>query len=309
MIFTGERADCSGVLSLRHRDSLRSTANRCVDRLEAAMSEKEDIAIMESLGFGNYPFDDGNHRHLVFDKGTGRAVIVMHELPGLSDAAVRFADRLVAEGFHVHLPLLFGDAKVSAPGSNFVRLRLCINKEFSCLRANVSAPICDWLRGLAREVGKSAKNERVGVIGMCLTGAFVIPMVLEAAVVVGVISQPSIPFSFRYRYLKSGKGPWMEEVNVSEADFEAAVQRAQRDNIPLMVQRFQDDRLCPPQRVAKIAERFGSQATVFHFASSAWNGDSPHALLTEEYDKESDDAKNPTRIALKQVIAFLKSNL
>lgn len=270
----------------------------------------EDLAnskAMAEAGFDSFSFEHGAYRHLVFEKGTGPAVVVMHELPGLSGPAVRFAERLVDAGFHVYLPLLFGHAMQDASLTSFARL--CISREFARLKVNVSAPVCDWLRGLVRKIGDESPDTKVGVIGMCLTGGFVIPMIMEPALGAGVISQPSVPFSFAYLYLGVGKGDWMYELNVAKAAIDSAVDATKRRDIRLIVQHFKDDRLCPPERVELIKNWFGPCATSYHYPKPSPQSKAPHALLTEEYDKAADDPANSTRVAFQQVVAFLRAQL
>lgn len=261
---------------------------------------------MESLGFVGFFYNDGNYEHLVYEKGQGPKVIVMHELPGLVEPVTNFANRLVDAGFHVYLPLLFGIPLERAPTKNLIKL--CVSKEFGRLKANVSAPVCDWLRALARRLGEQQAHPKIGVIGMCVTGAFVIPLVLETGVSAGVISQPAIPFSLTYLLTGVGKGPWMHRLNIAANDLAEAANRAARDNTRLIIQRFCDDRLCPHSRVDLIASSFGPNAQLYEYPAPASNSKSPHALLTEEYDKAVNDPNNPTRIALQRVIAFLKKN-
>jgi len=51
----------------------------------------------------------GRQRVDLHDKGHGPAVLLLHELPGLSRATLNLVDRLVADGYHVYYPRLFGD--------------------------------------------------------------------------------------------------------------------------------------------------------------------------------------------------------
>ena len=46
----------------------------------------------------------------VFCRGEGPGIIVMTEGPGIYDAVVEFADRLVDAGYRVYLPDLIGEA-------------------------------------------------------------------------------------------------------------------------------------------------------------------------------------------------------
>ncbi|MEX3694383.1 dienelactone hydrolase family protein [Paraburkholderia sp. BR14263] len=269
---------------------------------------------MQKLGFSSYNFTDGAFEHTVYVKGAGPVVIVMHELPGFNEYTVRFVDRLVEHGFGVHAPHLYGPMMWSASILNYARL--CISKEFGYLRTNRSAPVCDWLRALSRSLAQDNSIGRIGLIGMCLTGAFVIPVVIETGVHAGIISQPAIPISLRYVATSgsAGDGDWMREMNVSNADLESAAKRCARDGVAIMVQRFKNDVLSVHPRVERIVEVFGSNATLHEYDNSGTDPH-PHAILTYEYDAAGDDdpvnsqAPNSTRVALQRVVAFLHENL
>ena len=146
---------------------------------------------------------------------------------------------------------------------------------------------------------------------MCLTGAFVIPLIIDPGVVAAVVSQPAIPYSLSYRATGLGGGDWMRRLNISDEQLQAAQQVAARDNKSLLLQRFADDRLCPRERLDRLAEVFGAQAQRVEYPEPsalrrAFNP--PHALLTEEYDRAGPD--NPaTRNALHRVLAFLHRHL
>ena len=115
--------------------------------------------------------------HPVFFAGKGPAILLMHELPGLAQPCVDFAMRLIAADFEVFMPQLIGPLLRYEPWRNVARL--CISAEFARLRAGEAAPIADWLRDLARRISIERNQARIGAIGMCLTGAFVIPLLLE----------------------------------------------------------------------------------------------------------------------------------
>ena len=44
--------------------------------------------------------------HTTYTKGTGPGVIVVHEIPGITPKVLEFAERVVARGFSVVMPLL-----------------------------------------------------------------------------------------------------------------------------------------------------------------------------------------------------------
>ncbi|GGE05366.1 hypothetical protein GCM10011529_09700 [Polymorphobacter glacialis] len=69
----------------------------------------------------------------VYRRGTGPAVIVIHEVPGLHPLVVDFADRLVAAGMTVFMPSLFGTpGKPMSKGYAVqqIALNICVRREF-----------------------------------------------------------------------------------------------------------------------------------------------------------------------------------
>lgn len=263
---------------------------------------------MDMQGFEHFSFSDGYYTHTVYRKGLGTPVLVMHELPGLTGATLRFAERLISAGFQVYLPLLFG--RVEDKGSLLKGYFLCLTKEFGHLKAGRSAPISDWLRTLVRELGTTHGHERIGVIGMCVTGALVIPLILETNVGAAVASQPAIPFTFKYWLTGKGEGPWMGQLNISDADLDAASQAAAVRGTAVLIQRFSDDRLCPRARVMRLHESFPSTGVLYEYEPPADGRQTHHALLTDEYDAaRGAGADQSTRVALQRVLDFLHAHL
>lgn len=257
-------------------------------------------------GFSEFSFTAGEIAHAVFVTGDGPPVIVMHELPGLSPAAIRFGRRLAARGFTVYMPVLFGQ-----PGQDDWQASqrvLCVSREFANLQANVSGPIVDWLRALANEVSGRHQNANVGAIGMCLTGAFAIPLMLERCVVAPVAAQPGAPFSALFRAVGLGRGPWMSQLNISDQDLESAVSRAERDDVQLMAARFQKDRICPRERMDRLEGMFGARL-LRHELPGGSIFRPPHATLTTEFERAGDNPAEPTHTLFAAVVAFLDGRL
>ena len=264
---------------------------------------------MDALGYAERPFAHGGIEHPVYSKGSGRPVLLLHELPGLAQPCLNFAERLLAAGYAVHVPLLVGNVLERAPLTN--TRRLCISAEFARLQVGKSAPITEWLRALAADIVERQGGAKVGVIGMCLTGAFVIPLVLTPGVVAGVISQPAIPLNKFYLATGIQRGSeWRSQLNIHDDELRDAAACAKRDGKHLLIQRYVNDRLCPAQRVQRIAEAFGTAAKVHEYdePSLLRRVLNPHALLTEEYDKRPDEDA-ATRLALRRVLAFLDEHL
>src|SRR5215468_3463087 len=131
----------------------------------------------------------------VWVAGKGPAVIVMAEMPGISPHVARFARWVRDAGFTVYMPSLFGrDGAVPDADEGMVVLqRACMNAEFRAMAANVSSPVTQWLRALARLAHGECGGPGVGAIGMCFSGNFALTMMLEPAMLAPVLSQPSLP--------------------------------------------------------------------------------------------------------------------
>src|SRR5580692_9148292 len=131
----------------------------------------------------------------VYRAGSGPAVIVMSEIPGITPAVAGFARRLVDSGYTVFMPLLFGEPMRPLQRGYALRtiLKACISREFRVLAANQSSPIVDWLRALARRAHGECGGRGVGAIGMCFTGNFALAMMLNAPVLAPILAQPSMP--------------------------------------------------------------------------------------------------------------------
>ena len=157
---------------------------------------------MTAEALANFSLSDftaGRYTRPVYRMGSGPAVIVIHEMPGLHPLVARFGERIAAAGMTAVLPSLFGE-----PGreiSNGYAAReffkgACIRREFNAWSAGRSSPIVDWLRVLAREEHERCGGLGVGAVGMCFTGGFALAMMTEPAVRAPVLSQPSMPVPF-----------------------------------------------------------------------------------------------------------------
>src|SRR5262249_50865923 len=142
------------------------------------------------------PLDDFTARDIALDgvtkkvylAGTGPAVIVMTEMPGISPYVARFARWVRDAGFTVYMPSLFGrdGAFPTAEEAGAVFQRACMSAEFRAFAANESSPVTAWLRALARRAHQECGGRGVGAIGMCFTGNFALSMMLEESMLAPV---------------------------------------------------------------------------------------------------------------------------
>ncbi|MGA8258159.1 MAG: dienelactone hydrolase family protein [Nocardioides sp.] len=158
--------------------------------------------------------------HPTYRKGSGPGVIIIHEIPGMTPAVIAFGEEVVAAGFTVVMPSLFG--KPEAP-MNAVTIakslrQVCVSREFTKLALRQTTPIAGWLRSLARELHAELGGPGVGALGMCFTGGFALAMMVDDSVAAPVVCQPSVPFVV-------GKAR-ARDLNLSPADLETVKRRA-----------------------------------------------------------------------------------
>jgi dienelactone hydrolase len=244
---------------------------------------------------------------IVHVAGTGPAVIVMTEMPGISPHVARFSRWVRDAGFTVYMPSLFGrdGAVPAAEEGAIIMKRACVSAEFRALAANQTSPVTQWLRSLARQAHEECGGPGVGAIGMCFTGNFALTMMLEASVLAPVLSQPSLPLS-------DPAG-----LEISPEDLIAVRERLDRDDLTVMAYRFEGDRYCKAERFAAYAKALGDRFVPRVLPDSAANRDSlapffehvvasPHSVVTAHL---IDEAGQPTIAARDEILAFFTRRL
>jgi dienelactone hydrolase len=251
--------------------------------------------------YQGFPFTHGRWTREVFRRGTGPAVIIIHEIPGLHEGVVRFADHVAAAGMTVFLPSLFGKPgkPVSIPYAiGEMVAGICIRREFHVWAGTGSSPIVDWLRALARQAHGECGGNGVGAVGMCFTGGFALAMMTEPAVVAPVLSQPSQPIF--------GKDK-ASVIDASPAEIACARRRFAEEDLSLIGLRFKGDGFVPEARFDTLRREFGDRFEAIELADEdalQGTGMQPHSVLTLHLD---DRAGTPTKNAEDRVITFFKS--
>jgi dienelactone hydrolase len=253
-------------------------------------------------GFEAGTFCHGGREHEVYRAGTGPAVIVIHEMPGLHPGVTAFGQRLVDAGYRVYLPSLFGRPGIpfTAPAMAGSLLRACVSREFVML-ADRTSPVAGWLRALAARAHTECGGPGVGAVGMCFTGGFALAMAVEPAVLAPVLSQPGLPFPLTARH-RAGVG-------LDPGDLAAVRERARR-GLCVLGLRFSHDMGSPPERFQTLRRELGGGFEAIEIDSSPGNphgiGTRAHSVLTVEL---VDEPGHPARAALDRVMAFLDDRL
>ena len=261
------------------------------------------------------PLDDFTSRRIEMDglskivhvAGSGPAVIVMPETPGISPHLARFARWVRDAGFTAWMPSLFGrdGALPGVEESVATFKRTCVSAEFRKLAADEPSPITQWLRGLARLAHAECGGPGVGAIGMCFTGNFALSMMLEPAVLAPVLCQPSMPLEDAAA-LESGP-----------QELAAVGARLERDNLTVRDYRFAGDRFCTAQRFAAYAAALGDRFEGRVLPDAAANTQElppffehvikgAHSLVTVHL---IDEAGQPTLAARDEILAFFGQRL
>lgn len=230
---------------------------------------------------------DGRTRP-TWTRGTGPGVVVIHEIPGITPAVQRFAERVVDAGFTVTMPLLVGEAGREPSGrylaSSFAKV--CVSREFTSMATGSTSPVISWLRALAASLHASAGGPGVGAVGMCFSGGFALGMMVDGAVVAPVLSQPSLPFAVGRRR--------SADLNLGAADLDAVRRRAEA-GCQVLGLRYTGDKLVG-SRFDSLRELLGDRFVAVEFPSTSR---SDHSVLTEQ----------PQETGIQAVLEFLRSRL
>ena len=255
-------------------------------------------------GFASFRFaGNGAEERCVYYAGKGPAVLIMHELPGLSPPCIGLAEEIAAAGFTVYLPLLFG-----RPGQHLGMLPMfsvCVRREFHLFAAGRRSPITDWLRGLCAHVHTLQGGPGIGLVGMCLTGGLVFALCASPAVLAAVTCQPSLPIAL-FRGEKFRK-----DLGAAPADVDSARTRVLAHGIDILGFRYSSDYACPAERFDTARLKFGARFKPTTYPTpdrkhglSRWS----HSVLTETYRRDQPES-HPAQRARRAVVAYLRERL
>ena len=239
-------------------------------------------------GWDHSTFTHDGVTHATYRKGSGPVVVVVHEIPGITPKVLEFAERVVAQGFTVVMPLLVGEVGRKPSGSYIASSmrKICISREFTTMAMHKTSPIISWLRALARQMHSEVGGVGVGAVGMCFSGGFALGMMVDDIMVAPVLSQPSMPFA-----VGSNRSA---DLNLSPSDEARIVERAQA-GCQVLGLRFTGDKLVGT-RFDSLRELLGDAFVAVEFESTTKQD---HSVLTEQIQEEG----------VTRVLEFLKLKL
>ena len=253
--------------------------------------------------FTKESFEADGKRRDVFRIGSGPAVIVISEMPGLTPLVAQFGRRVAAAGCTAVLPVLFGDPG-RPPGVGYVFQSIgpaCVSREFSAFALKKTSPVTVWLRKLAAAEHERCGGPGVGAVGMCFTGGFALAMMVDDIMLAPVLSQPSLPFPLSKKF--------KADIGISDGDL-ARVKERTATGTCLLGLRFTNDPFCFEERFETLRRELGDAFIAVEIDSAPGNPHGhpkkAHSVLTEHL---IDEEGTPTRAALDQTLAFFREKL
>ena len=258
----------------------------------SAAKDSGDV-LMQRYGFIRYrPMGVG---HRIYKKGKGPAVLILHELPGLSLDDIGLACRVAESGFTAVVPVFFGK-----PGSDH-RIRNLLTQcfvpftPFHCWVPGITSRVANWLATLVPELYRECGGKGVGVIGMCLTGSLPLALLKVPAVKAAVLCQPTNPFLLKHH------------LDISRGDLQAAIDR---DDLTVLAVKFSGDGKSPHQRFQTLHEKLKGHFNELIINSGRESeplSGAQHSVLGGGYD--SGPTASATREAFNRVIRYLDQRL
>jgi dienelactone hydrolase len=258
--------------------------------------------------FDHGEFTYNGKTRTVYRLGSGPAVIVIAEMPGITPRVLDFARKVAGIGCTAVLPHLFGEpgrdpntsvgAGLAYMASSIVPT--CVSKEFTVLATGRTSPVVDWLRALARAEHDRCGGPGVGAVGMCFTGGYALAMATDDVILAPVLSQPSMPVGLTPNR--------RHNIDISPADLEVVKGRCAR-GLNVLGLRFKTDKLVPAERFEFLREQLGDAFVAVELEGADANPAAampPHSVLTEHL---IDEPGQPTRAALDQVLELFRTRL
>src|SRR3954454_9098033 len=214
--------------------------------------------VLEGFTTTSFTFD-GKTRD-VFRSGSGPAVMVIAEIPGITPKVIEFAKRVEALGCTIALPHLFGEPGRDPYKDGQARavpyvlrsiVPACVSHDFHAMATGKTSPVIEWLRALARSLHDKCGGPGVGVVGMCFTGGFALAMMADAPVLAPVLSQPSLPFGIGAKRKR--------DLGLSDDDLAKVKQKCAAEDLTVLGLRFTGDTFVPPERFVRLREERGDR--------------------------------------------------
>ena len=234
-------------------------------------------------------------------------VLLLHELTGLTPGTLAYAEEL-SKDFTVYVPLLFGEKGKFSPTSGLWAYWFRGVVDFFPggewgIPSHGSTPIVEWLRGVVQKVGERHAQQRLGIIGNCMTGPLPVALLDNPQVGAAVVAQPALPMSFWW-----STDADKQSLGLSIDDLQGA--RGSAANIYGL--RFETDCMSDPAKQHTLRKEFGERFLSGEIPADEYQRDgkptNAHSTLIGSW-KSQDEAGQSSRDARARVRSFLLTEL
>ncbi|GJL54300.1 MAG: hypothetical protein NPIRA02_14320 [Nitrospirales bacterium] len=228
--------------------------------------------------------------------------MLLHELPGLNAATIEWATSL-AHHYTVYVPLLFGSRNQDNAGLGL--LAYVFNGEWwERDELTGSRQITKWLQHVVKDIEQAHPEQKIGIIGMCLTGALPLALLDNDSVHAVALAQPTLPLP-----------DWTEEdtfdLGLSLDEWDSVLTRIDSDeDFYVYGVRFQYDGIANREKHIRMNEVFNrirpgsfyDREICFNEYKAAGLEKNAHSTLIREWKKED---RHPTDIRRREITSFL----
>lgn len=170
-------------------------------------------------------------------------VLLLHELPGLSGKTLHYAEEL-SRDFTVYVPLLFGELNMHSVSWGLTAFWL--NGEWRGLESGDSK-IVPWLRAVVAEIERVHPQQRIGVIGNCLTGSLPLALLGNQRIHAVVLAQPTLPLT-----IFDNSSEARSSLGISQDE----LAQAKQSSAKILYLRFEQDCIAKPEKRWKVWDLF-----------------------------------------------------
>lgn len=256
------------------------------------------------------PFEHAGITHSVYclNDGTSKPpVLLLHELTGLTPGTLAYAEEL-SRNFTVYVPLLFGEkGKFSLTSGLWAYWFRGLVAFFPGgewgIPSHGSMPIVEWLRGVVQKIGERHHEQRLGVIGNCMTGPLPVALLNNPQVGAAVVAQPALPMRFWY-YTDADKS----SLGLSNDDLHPA----KESRAKIYALRFETDCISDRAKLQTLRDQFGDRFLNGEIPATAYQAEgkptNAHSTLIGSW-KKIEETGQPSRDARARVLNFLLAEL
>lgn len=260
-------------------------------------------------------------------------VLLLHELSGLSNQTIEYA-KFLAKDFTVYVPLLFGEFGQSESTLNNFQgfIYYAFSGEWNAWYGKYETrPVVKWLRSVLDDIHNRHKEQSVGIIGMCLTGALPLALIGDTQYIcisadkngqkiyskvvnvrdyvkALVVAQPTLP-------LFGGND---SSLGLLPKEFHTAIDQAVNKKIMIYGVRFRHDLIAKRDKHHTLKARLGDSYCDGEIKDSEYDyapgkeeplPKTAHSSLIFHKNKPSSDLSHPINNRRKQVSQFLIKQL